>query len=153
MLRITRHRAGKAVLFQQCAWCVEVLFDCLLIQLSNAKQRKGKQRKQIMTKSPSTFHQKSSKIVLKSRSRGGLGNSWGLSLLQVALSWASWGVLGSIWHKKLEKRRKTGPFWLFLERLGRHFGAHVGSKRPSWLHLGRLGLDDGKRSMALAIGD
>ena len=60
MLRITRHRAGKAVLFQQCAWCVEVFFD---------------------------------------------------------------------------------------------WGAHVGSKRPSWLHLGRLVLDDGKRSMALAIGD
>ena len=113
------------------------------VKQRKAKQRKEKQRKQIMTKSPSTFHQKSSKIVLKSRSRGGLGNSWGLSLLQVALSWASWGVLGSIWHKKLEKRRKTEPFWLFLERLGRHFGAHVGSKRPSWLHLGRLGLDFG----------
>ena len=42
---------------------------------------------------------------------------------------------------------------MFLDRLGMRFGAHVGPKRPSWLHLGRLGLDDGKRSMALAIGD
>ena len=51
------------------------------------------------------------------------------------------GLLGAFGTKNLKKRRKTGPFWLFLERLGTHFGAHVGSKRPSWLHLGRLGLD------------
>ena len=80
------------------------------VKQRKAKQRKGKQRKQIMTKSPSTFHQKSSKIVLKSRSRGGLGNSWGLSLLQVALSWASWGALGSIWHQKPEKKEKNRTF-------------------------------------------
>ena len=65
----------------------------------------------------------------------------GTVLGDVGSNWVSWGALGSIWHQKPEKRRKTGPFWLFLERLGRHFGAQVGSKRPSWLHLGRLGLD------------
>ena len=112
------------------------------VKQRKAKQRKGQEnkRKQIMTKSPLIFHQKSIKIVLKSRSRGGLGNSWGLSLLHVALSWASWMLLGALGTKNLQKRRKTKPFWLFLERLGRHFGAHVGSKRPSWLHLERLGL-------------
>ena len=41
----------------------------------------------------SKFHKKSSKIVLKSRSRGGLGRSCGLFLLQIGLSWASWGAL------------------------------------------------------------
>ena len=134
MLRITRHRAGKAVLFQQCAWCVEVLFDWLLIHLTNAKQRKGKQRKQIMTKSPSTFHQKSSKIVLKSRSRGGLGNSWGLSLLQVALSWASWGALGGIWQQKTTKKNITffcvfGPSW---EAFWRPCGLQEAILAASW---------------------
>ena len=32
---------------------------------------------------------------------------------------------------------------MFLDPLGRRLGAHVGSKRPSWLHFGRLGLDFG----------
>ena len=133
MLRITRHRAGKAVLFQQYAWCVEVLFEWLLIQLSNAKQSKAKQRKGkenkrklIMTKSASKFRQKSIKIVLKSRPRGGLGSSWGLSLLQAALSWASWGALGSIWHQKPVKKEKNMTF------LG-DFGA---SWEPSWCPCG-----------------
>mgnify|MGYP003334095438 CR=1 FL=1 len=48
MLCITRHRASKAVLFQQCAWCVEVLFDWWLIP-----------------KMPLKFHKKS----LKKKSR------------------------------------------------------------------------------------
>ena len=57
--------------------------------------------------------------------------------------------------KTLQKHGKRSHFFVvvFLDRLGRRFGAHVGSKRPCWLHLGRLGVDDGKRSMALAIGD
>ena len=80
------------------------------VKQRKAKQRKGKQTKQITTKSPSTFHQKSSKIVLKSRSRGGLGNSWGLSLLEVALSWASWGAFGSIGHQKPAKKEKNKTF-------------------------------------------
>ena len=83
------------------------------VKQRKAKQRKGQEnkRKQIMTKSPLIFHQKSIKIVLKSRSRGGLGNSWGLSLLQVALSWASWGVLGSICHQKRAKKNKNKTFF------------------------------------------
>ena len=71
----------------------------------------------------------------------------------VGSNWGCWGALGSIWHQKPAKKEKNLTFLAVLDRLGKHFGAHVGSKRPSWLHLGRLGLDDGKRSMALAIGD
>ena len=103
------------------------------VKQRKAKQRKGKQRKQIMAKSPSTFHQKSSKIVLKSRSRGGLGNSWGLSLLQVALSWASWGALGSIWHQKPAKKKKNKTFLaVFWNVLG-------GILAPMWAPRGHLG--------------
>ena len=94
---------------------------------------RGVQPDYIMTKSLSTFHQKSSKIVLKSRSRGGLGNSWGLSLLQIALSWASWGALGGIWHqkpaKKGEKHDLFGCFWTVLG----------GVLAPMWAPRGHLG--------------
>ena len=89
-----------------------------------------------------------------------VGSCFGRCWLEVELSWLvsalSCDMLAARWRfstKNQKKGRKTQPFQVFLDRLGMRFGAHVGSKRPSWLHLGRLGLDDGKRSMALAIGD
>ena len=72
---------------------------------------------------------------------GLLEASWELFWAMLARTGGPGGLLGAFGTKNQKKRRKTGPFWLFLERLGKHFGAHVGSKRPSWLHLGRLGLD------------
>ena len=45
--------------------------------------------------------------------------------------------------KNLQKRTKIRVFLVFVGCLGRRFGAQVGSERPSWLHLGRLGLDAG----------
>ena len=53
-------------------------------------------------------------------------------------SWRSsgshFGTSGASWGANLALR----------EHLGRHFGTHVSSKGPSWLRLGRLGLDFGK---------
>ena len=54
---------------------------------------------------------------------------------------SNWALLSAFGTKNLQKNKKIKRLWVILERLGRHFGAHVGSKRPSWLHLGRLGLD------------
>ena len=101
---------------------------------SNKKQSKAKENKgkQSMTKSPSKFHKKSSKIVLKSRSRGGLGGSWGLFLLQISLSRASWGALGSIWHQKPKKGEKHDLFGCFWAVLG-------GVLAPMWAPRGHLG--------------
>ena len=53
----------------------------------------------------------------------------------------SWGHLGAFGTKNMQKDIKLKHFFAFLGRLGRRFGPHVGSKRPSWLHLGLLGLD------------
>ena len=107
VLRITRHRAGKAVLFQQCAWCVEVLFDWLLIQLSNAKQRKGKQKKANHDKKSfnmsSEIFQNSIEIKLQRGSGELLGALFAPSCVVL-------GVLGCTWEhlvpKTCKKRQK-----------------------------------------------
>ena len=85
----------------------------------------------------------------KSMSRRGLGRSW-------SDLGGPGEVAGCIWAKNLEKRKKNKNNKTFLVLFGQllePWGAQVGPKRPSWACLGRLGVDDGKRSMALAIGD
>ena len=84
---------------------------------------------------------------------GILETSWELFWAMLARRGMSWGALGSIWSNRLAKSYRRQLLFYVVGLFGMLLGAHVGSKRPSWLHLGRLGLDDGKRSMALAIGD
>ena len=62
----------------------------------------------------------------------------------------SWEASGSILSNKLAKSYRRQLLFYVVGLLGMLFGAQVVSKMPFWLH---LGLDDGKRSMALAIGD
>ena len=108
---------------------------------SKAKQR-WKQRKAKHDENSFKMSSKSSKIVIKSRSRGGLGRSWGLFLLQISLSWASWGALGSIWHQKPEKKEKNttflgvfGPSW---EAFWRPCGLQEAILAASWASWGRF---------------
>ena len=56
----------------------------------------------------------------------------------------SWGALGSIWSNRLAKNYRRQLLFYVVGLFGMLLGAHVGSKRPSWLHLGRLGLDLGR---------
>ena len=104
---------------------------------SKAKQSRAKEKRKAKHDENSfKMSSKSSKIVIKSRSRGGLGRSWGLFLLQISLSWASWGALGSIWHQKPEKKEKNttflgvfGPSW---EAFWRPCGLQEAILAASW---------------------
>ena len=81
---------------------------------------------------------------------GLLEASWELFWAMLARRGMSWGALGSIWSNKLAKNYRRQLLFYVVGLFGMLLGAQVGSKRLSWLH---FGLDDGKRSMALAIGD
>ena len=115
---------------------------------SKATKSKAKQRKTKESKAWRKFFQNVIQIVEncnKIKVQRGSGEVLGALF---ASNFAVLGVLGGTWEHlapkiRRKKKNKTWPFCLFLVRLGRRFGAHVGSKRPSWLHLGRLGLDFG----------
>ena len=51
------------------------------------------------------------------------------------------GALLSIWSNELAKNYRRQLLFYVVGLFGMLLGAQVGSKRPSWLHLGRLGLD------------
>ena len=51
------------------------------------------------------------------------------------------GLLGAFGLTSLPKNYRRQLLFYVVGLFGMLLGAHVGSKRPSWLHLGRLGLD------------
>ena len=103
---------------------------------SKAKERKGKQKKTKHAKKSFNISSEIHQNCIEIKVQRGSGELLGLSLLQVALSWASWGVLGSIWSNKLAKNYRRQLLFYVVGLFGMLLGAQVGSKMLSWLHLG-----------------